>query len=160
MNLLYTHAHIFISFFGAILFHYGLPACTPSRFSHVWLIATPRTVARQAPLCPWRFSRQEYWGGLPCLPPEDLTNPGIKPRSPHCRWILYLLRHQGSPWILEWAACPFSRGSFWVSNQTRVSCISGKFLGNIIAMNCCSKKHNWESYFATTLVYKAEFIVI
>ena len=25
------------------------------------------------------FSRQEYWSGLPCLPPEDLPEPGIKP---------------------------------------------------------------------------------
>ena len=33
-------------------------------------------------LCPWEFSRQEYWSGLPCLPPGDLPNPGIKPRSP------------------------------------------------------------------------------
>ena len=28
------------------------------------------------------FSRQEYWSGLPCLPPGDLPNPGIKPESP------------------------------------------------------------------------------
>ena len=28
------------------------------------------------------FSRQEYWSGLPWLPPEDLPNPGIEPRSP------------------------------------------------------------------------------
>ena len=27
------------------------------------------------------FSRQEYWSGLPCLPPGDLPDPGIKPRS-------------------------------------------------------------------------------
>ena len=33
-------------------------------------------------LCPWGFSRQEYWSGLPCPPPGDLPNPGIKPRSP------------------------------------------------------------------------------
>ena len=32
--------------------------------SHVWLFATPWTVARQAPLF-MRFSRQEYWSGLP-----------------------------------------------------------------------------------------------
>ena len=32
--------------------------------------------------CPWGFSRQEYWSGLPCPPPGDLPNPGIKPRSP------------------------------------------------------------------------------
>ena len=33
-------------------------------------------------LCPWWFSRQEYWSGLPCPPPGDLSNPGIKPKSP------------------------------------------------------------------------------
>ena len=33
-------------------------------------------------LCPWGFSRQEYWSGLPCPPPEDLPNPGIEPSSP------------------------------------------------------------------------------
>ena len=32
--------------------------------------------------CPWVFSRQEYWGGLPCSPPGDLPNPGIRPQSP------------------------------------------------------------------------------
>ena len=31
---------------------------------------------------PGGFSRQEYWSGLPCPPPGDLTNSGIKPRSP------------------------------------------------------------------------------
>ena len=29
------------------------------------------------------FSRQEYWNGLPCPPPGDLPDPGIKP-SPLC----------------------------------------------------------------------------
>ena len=33
-------------------------------------------------LCPWGFSRQEYWSGLPCLPSGDLPNPGIEPGSP------------------------------------------------------------------------------
>ena len=28
------------------------------------------------------FSRQEYWSGLPFLPPGDLPNPGIEPASP------------------------------------------------------------------------------
>ena len=35
----------------------------------------------QAPLS-MGFSRQEYWSGLPFPSPEDLPNPGIKPRSP------------------------------------------------------------------------------
>ena len=35
------------------------------------------TVACQAPLS-MVFSRQEHWSGLPCPPPEELLNPGIK----------------------------------------------------------------------------------
>ena len=35
----------------------------------------------QAPLSAG-FSRQEYWGGLPCPPPGELPDPGIKPGSP------------------------------------------------------------------------------
>ena len=31
-------------------------------------------------LCPWGFSGQEYWSGLPCPPPGDLPNPGTEPR--------------------------------------------------------------------------------
>ena len=46
------------------------------------LLATPWTVAYQAPLSVG-FSRQEYWSGLPFPSPgEDLPNPGIEPRSP------------------------------------------------------------------------------
>ena len=33
-------------------------------------------------LCPWGFSRQEYWSGFPCPSPGDLPKPGIKPKSP------------------------------------------------------------------------------
>ena len=43
----------------------------------------------------------------------------------HCRHILYHLIYQGSPRILEWVVMPFSRGSSWPRNQTRVSCITG-----------------------------------
>ena len=28
------------------------------------------------------FSRQEYWSGLPCPPPEDLPEPGMEPAFP------------------------------------------------------------------------------
>ena len=33
-------------------------------------------------LCPWDFSRQEFWSGLSCSPPGDLPDTGIEPRSP------------------------------------------------------------------------------
>ena len=49
--------------------------------SHIRLFAIPWTVAHQARLS-MRFSRQEYWSGLPFPSPGDLPDPGIKPRSP------------------------------------------------------------------------------
>ena len=51
-------------------------ACMLSRFSHV-LFATLWSIACQA-LLSMGFSRQEYWSGLPCPPPRDLRDPGIK----------------------------------------------------------------------------------
>ena len=33
-------------------------------------------------LCPWGFSSQKYWSGLPFPLSEDLLDPGIKPDSP------------------------------------------------------------------------------
>ena len=55
--------------------------------------------------------------------PTQASNPGL----PHCRQILYQLGHQGSPRILEWEAYPFSSGSSWPRNWTRVSYIAGGF---------------------------------
>ena len=60
-------------------------------------------VAYQASLS-MRFSRQEYWSGLPFLPPGDLPNPGIKltsPASPALQVDSLPLSHLGS---LEWVA--------------------------------------------------------
>ena len=54
--------------------------CVLSHFSRVWLFVTPWTVAHQAPLS-MRFSRQEYWSGLPFPSPGDLPDPGIEPAS-------------------------------------------------------------------------------
>ena len=49
--------------------------------SSVRLLATPQTIAPQAPLS-MGFSRPEYWSGMPFLSPGDLPNPGIEPGSP------------------------------------------------------------------------------
>ena len=48
--------------------------------SRVRLFATPWTVAYQAPSM--RFSRQEYWSGLPFPSPADLPDRGNEPGSP------------------------------------------------------------------------------
>ena len=55
--------------------------------------------------------------------PTQRSNPGL----PHCKQILYHLRHQGSPRILEWEAYPFSGGTSQPRNQTGVSWIAGGF---------------------------------
>ena len=57
-----------------------LRVCVLRRVSCVRLSATHWTIAHQAPLSTG-FTRQEYWNGLPCPPPGDLLNPGIKPTS-------------------------------------------------------------------------------
>ena len=48
-------------------------------------------------LCPWGFSRQEYWSGLPCPPPGDLPNTGIKSRSPTLQADSLPAEPQGKP---------------------------------------------------------------
>ena len=69
------------------------------------------------------FSRQEYWSVLlQGIFPSQGSNPGL----PHCRQILYHLRNQGRPWILEWVAFHFSRGFSQPQNWTRVSCMAGR----------------------------------
>ena len=119
------------------------PASEP--FSHVWRILYlvrvlvwsegescsvvshslwPHGLQPPRHLCPWGFSTQEYWSGLPCFPPGDLFNPGL----PHCRWILHHLSHEGNSRRLEWVAYPFSRWSSWLRNWTLVSCFAGRFL--------------------------------
>ena len=55
--------------------------CVCVLFSHVWLSATPWTIACQAPLS-MEFSKQEYWSGLLLLSLGNLLPPGIEPRSP------------------------------------------------------------------------------
>ena len=69
------------------------------------------------------FSRQEYWSGLSCPPPEYLPNPGTEPRSPTLQADSLLPEHQGSPRILEWVAYPFSRGTYCPRNPIGVFCI-------------------------------------
>ena len=66
-------------------------------------LATPYTIACQAPLS-MRFSRQEYWSGLPFPSSGDPPNPGIEPGLLHCRQMLYPLSHQGSPREGPWEA--------------------------------------------------------
>ena len=55
-----------------------------SHFNHVRLSATPWTVALQAPLS-MGFSRQEYWGGLPCPSMGNLPTQESNPHLFDCK---------------------------------------------------------------------------
>ena len=120
-----------------------------SCFNRVPLFANLWAVAHQAPLS-MGFSRQEYCSGLPYLPPGDLPDPGIKPRSPCIAGRFFTAEPAGSPVvgcsvvsdslqvqdcslpgsssvrgnlqarILEWVAISFSRRSSQPRDQTPV----------------------------------------
>ena len=49
--------------------------------NRVQFFPTPWTITHQTPQS-MEFSRQEYWSGMPFLPPGDLPDPGIEPQSP------------------------------------------------------------------------------
>ena len=82
-----------------------------SCFSCIWLFETLWTVTHQAPLS-MGFSRQEYWSGFPCLPPEDLLNQGSDPR------LLHLLNFRQ---IFHWASWEATKFVINHENHIRVS---------------------------------------
>ena len=57
---------------------------------------TAWTVAYQAPLS-MEFSKQKYWSEYPFPSPGDLSNPGIKPRSPALQADSLPAEPQGKP---------------------------------------------------------------
>ena len=71
------------------------PACVLSHFSGVWLCVTLWTVACQVSLS-MRFSRQEYWSGMPCPPPGESS----QARDRTCvSYVLALHKVYGTPWL-------------------------------------------------------------
>ena len=70
-----------LRYWGQLLIWISLVcACMLSHLSCIRLCKTLWTVACQTPLS-MGFSRQEYWKGLPCPLPEDLSDPEIEPLS-------------------------------------------------------------------------------
>ena len=79
---------------------------------------------------PWNSPGQNTGVGSLSLLQQIFPTQGSNPGLLHCRWILYQLKHKGSPRILEWVAFSFSRGPSWPRNRTGVSCIAGGFFTN------------------------------
>ena len=65
--------------------------------------------------CPCGSSRQEYWSGLLC-PLLAIFQTHVS-RTAGGFFTTWATRE--SPRMLEWAACPFSKGSSWPRNWTR-----------------------------------------
>ena len=61
---------------------------------------------------PWNSPSQNTGVGSLSLLQGIFSTQGSNPGLLHCRRILYQLCHKESPRILEWAAFPFSIGSF------------------------------------------------
>ena len=81
-------------------------------FSH-WVVpisfVTPWMVASQTPLS-LGFPRQEYWTGLPFPSTSDLSNPGVKLKSPELQAGSLPLSHLASPPNIKyaWAIASFN----------------------------------------------------
>ena len=86
------------------------------------------------------------------------SNPGLL----HCRQILYQLSHQRSPRILEWVACPFSRGSSWPRNWTGVSGIAGGFFTSWATREdqSCALALGSEAELATCFIFLTEMLLL
>ena len=60
-------------------------------------------------ICPWGFSRQEYWSGLSgplWIFPNQGSNPGLQ----YSRWTLYSLSHTGKPKNIGVGSLSFLQG--------------------------------------------------
>ena len=71
-------------------------------------VVTLWTVAHQAPLS-MGFPRQEYWRGLPFLPPQDLPDPRIKPGFSALWADSSLTGPQGKPQFLSFILLKIKR---------------------------------------------------
>ena len=71
--------------------------CMLSCFSHVWLFVTLWTMAHQVGFCLWDSPGKNTGMGCPALLQGIFLTQGLNPCLLHCRWILNVLRHWGSP---------------------------------------------------------------
>ena len=75
-------------------------------------------------LCPWGFSRQEYWRGVPYPSPEDLLNQRLKPRSPSLQVDSLLTEPPGKPKNTGVGSLSLFQGIFPIQelNQSLLHC--------------------------------------
>ena len=129
--------------------------------SHVWLFATPWTVAYQAHPS-MGFSRQECWSGLAFPSPGDLPDPGIKPRSPVLQAdalpseppgkpmekSLFLPQFSHFPWINDLHIVP----KLWIPEFGGKKCWSWSF-------SLTASLFLWRNTFLRSLPYHSKYFL-
>ena len=94
--------------------------------SHVSLFCDPTDCSPPAPLS-MGFSRQEHWSRLPCPPPGDLLNPGIKPGSPVLQADSLPSELPGKRMNTGVGSPSLLQGIFLTQGLNGVSCLAGRF---------------------------------
>ena len=121
-----------------------------SRFSRVWLCATPETAAHQAPPS-IGFSRQEHWSGLPFLSPMH--------ESEKWKWSRSVMSDSVTPWTAAYQAPPsmgFSRQECWSgvpSPSLNPLHYSSTNKQNPTKKSLENWKINWKSLMAVIFIY-------
>ena len=101
--------------------------CYAYPLSRVRLFVTPW--AHQV-FCPWGFSRQEYWSGLPCPPPGEFFQPRDRTQVSHIAGKFFTIWSSRKPKNIGVGGLSLFQGSSLPMNQTRVSCIAHGFYTN------------------------------
>jgi len=124
-KVLHLRLKIFSLFFVFVFMYYlyekyykPICACVPNCFSCVWLFATLWTVTHQAPLS-MGFSRQDYWSGLPCPPPGNLPDPGIKPVSPALAGRFFTTEPPGKSYVKIHIHNKLKQAWIWWTSQDK-----------------------------------------
>ena len=73
---------------------------------------TPWTAASQAPLS-MRFSKQDYWSGLPFSSPGDLLDPRLEPTAPALAGKFFTTEPPGNPRLRATGEEQYFKISLW-----------------------------------------------
>ena len=106
-------------------------SCCTKLLSCVWLRVTPWTVACQAPLS-MGFFRHEYWSNLPCPPPGDLPDSGIKTASLKPPALAGSFFFFFKPLVLH--------GKLWIKSTSKLKCKPNNRKGSLVNLTAI---YNW-----------------
>ena len=117
-------------------------SCCCLVISHVWLFATPWTVAPPSMGFPW----QEYWSWWPFPPSWDLPDPKIEPVSPALAGGFFTTDPPGKPRNTWWGTGDQIANTHWIIEKAREfqKNIYFCFIDYAKAFDCVNHNKLWE----------------